>query len=183
MDPERTRSRCVGSLWVTAPQSRGPETHKATPDNRVPHAPACPFTFPPWSPGNLEAPTLWAQKRRRGGARGSRWALDWSRTHPAGNWAGAGPAWTPRRARAACRSQSRPRQWGWEERRLERSGRVLALQQDKPMPRTGKNSALTFLRDPNFQDLARGWGSPCCPAAVPTLTRRGAGGLALSPNA
>lgn len=50
-------------------------------------------------------------------------------------------------------------------------------------PRTGKNSALTFLRNPSSQDLARGWGSPCCPAAVPTLTRRGAGGLALSPNA
>lgn len=53
----------------------------------------------------------------------------------------------------------------------------------QPMPRTGKNSALTFLGDPNFQDLDRGWGSPCCPVAVPTLTRRGAGGLALSPNA
>lgn len=87
-------------------------------------------------------------------------------------------------ARPFCQQIPEPTQsvgMGGKETAAEWASPGTAARQ--PMPRTGKNSALTFLGDPSSQDLARGWGSPCCPAAVPTLTRRGAGGVALSPNA
>lgn len=45
------------------------------------------------------------------------------------------------------------------------------------MPRTGKSSALALLGILAFRIWLVGGGSPCCSAAVPALTRRGAGGL------
>lgn len=64
------------------------------------------------------------------------------------------PRGPPRRAR---RSQSLPSQWGWEERRQERSGRVWHCSkttgaQDREEQRT------SFAGNPSSQDLARGWG-------------------------
>lgn len=134
MDPERARARCVGSRWVRAEAQRPTWLCRTT---RTPGL-CLPLHFSTLASWELQARIMCAQKRRRGGARGSPWARDWSKD-AFGRELGRGCLrLDPQGALAAYRSPEPSQAVGMGvgvggrdgERRPERRGRALALRRD-----------------------------------------------------